>query len=177
MSWLSTTIRDWQTDREQLVRRRHGVIETACGSKNRPTGRTFRVTEAFLERCSRPVLCASFCRFIRVSADRADPNYLYWWFQSSYRSGRMAAFNTQHTGVSRFQWTDFASSTRLALPTRSAQRRIAALLAALDELIAINERRTELLEDLARSLYSASLIPDRGPGEEGSEACPDHRVS
>jgi len=39
------------------------------------------------------------------------------------------------------------------VPGVAAQRRIATLLAALDEIIEINERRIELLEDLARSLY------------------------
>src|SRR5690348_12820515 len=34
------------------------VIETAGGSKDRPTGRTFFVTEDFLERCGRPAVCA-----------------------------------------------------------------------------------------------------------------------
>lgn len=39
------------------------------------------------------------------------------------------------------------------VPSTVVQRRIAAVLAAFDELIAINERRIELLEDLVRWLY------------------------
>lgn len=48
-----------------------------------------------------------------------------------------------------------ASLQRLEIPCPSfdVQRRLAALFAAFDGLIAINERRTELLEDLARSIY------------------------
>ena len=41
----------------------------------------------------------------------------------------------------------------LSAPDVATQRRIAAVLSAFDELIEINERRIELLEDLARSLY------------------------
>jgi type I restriction enzyme S subunit len=39
------------------------------------------------------------------------------------------------------------------VPRLSVQRRISAILAAFDELIQINERRIELLSDLARSIY------------------------
>jgi hypothetical protein len=31
MRWFSTTIDDWNTDREELKRRRYGIIETAAG--------------------------------------------------------------------------------------------------------------------------------------------------
>lgn len=49
------------------------------------------------------------------------------------------------------------------------QRRIAALLSAFDELIEINERRIELLEDLARSLYREWFVHFRFPGHENVE--------
>jgi len=146
------------------------IIETAGGSRGRPTGRTFRVTDEFLERCARPVLCASFCRFIRLNTGGADAAYVYWWLQSLYAAGRMTAFNTQHTGVSRFQWTVFASSTRIALPTRGIQLGVACALAAFDELIAISERRIELLEDLARSLYCEWFMRYRFPGADWTSA-------
>lgn len=41
----------------------------------------------------------------------------------------------------------------VSVPPPDLQRRISAALAAFDDLIAINERRIEVLEDLARSLY------------------------
>jgi type I restriction enzyme S subunit len=53
-----------------------------------------------------------------------------------------------------------------ALPT---QQRIAAVLSAFDELIEINERRIELLEDLARSLHREWFLRFRFPGHEKVE--------
>ena len=50
------------------------------------------------------------------------------------------------------------------IPTLPTQRRIAAALSAFDELIEINERRIELLEDLARSLYREWFVRFRFPG-------------
>jgi type I restriction enzyme S subunit len=52
------------------------------------------------------------------------------------------------------------------LPT---QRRIAAVLSSFDELIEINERRIELLEDLARSLYREWFVHFRFPGHKDVE--------
>ena len=49
-------------------------------------------------------------------------------------------------------------------PPVHAQRRIAAVLSAFDELIEINERRIEVLEDLARSLYREWFVRFRFPG-------------
>jgi type I restriction enzyme S subunit len=55
------------------------------------------------------------------------------------------------------------------VPDVRTQRRIAAVLSAFDELIDINERRIELLEDLARSLYREWFVHFRFPGHEGVE--------
>lgn len=58
------------------------------------------------------------------------------------------------------------------LPPLPAQRRIGGLLSAFDELIAINERRIELLEDLARSLYREWFVRFRFP-DHGDAALHD----
>lgn len=55
---------------------------------------------------------------------------------------------------------------RVSIPDRLTQRRITAALSAFDELIEINERRIELLEDLARSLYREWFVRFRFPGHE-----------
>jgi type I restriction enzyme, S subunit len=55
---------------------------------------------------------------------------------------------------------------KLAIPPLPTQRRIAAVLSAFDELIEINERRIELLEGLARSLYREWFVRFRFPGHE-----------
>jgi type I restriction enzyme S subunit len=56
------------------------------------------------------------------------------------------------------------------VPSVRTQRRIAAMLAAFDDLIAINERRIGLLNDLARSLYREWFVRLRFPGHEIRDA-------
>lgn len=61
------------------------------------------------------------------------------------------------------------------VPGFATQKRIAAVLSAFDELIEINERRIELLEDLARSLYREWFLHFRFPGHEDIE-CVDSEL-
>jgi type I restriction enzyme S subunit len=61
---------------------------------------------------------------------------------------------------------------RVRVPAVATQRRIAAVLGALDELIAINERRIDLLEDIARSVYREWFVRFRAPGFEDNTFAP-----
>jgi len=61
---------------------------------------------------------------------------------------------------------EIVSRISLRVPPSSIQRRVVAVLAAFDELIEINERRIELLEDLARSLYHEWFVRYRYPRHE-----------
>lgn len=58
------------------------------------------------------------------------------------------------------------ASLPLRWPDTPTQHRIASVLSAFDELIEINERRIELLEGLARSLYREWFVRFRFPGHE-----------
>jgi len=50
------------------------------------------------------------------------------------------------------------------VPALGYQKRVAAVVGAFDDLIEINQRRIELLEDLARSLYREWFVRFRFPG-------------
>lgn len=68
--------------------------------------------------------------------------------------------------VDRIPLVDFPGFPIL-IPPLALQRRIRTLLAAFDELIEINQRRIELLEGLAGSLYREWFVRFRFPGYEG----------
>ena len=57
----------------------------------------------------------------------------------------------------------------VTMPPRSVQLQIATVARAFEELIEINERRIELLEDLARSLYREWFVHHRFPEHEDVE--------
>jgi type I restriction enzyme S subunit len=134
------------------------LIETAGGSKDRPTGRTLLVTPSLLEKAGAPVVCASFARVLRFDTDLVDPRYMYWTLQDMYNAGLMEQHQVQHTGVARFQFTRFAETVRVPLPALPVQRRIAAILGALDEKIDLNRRMNRTLEDMAQALFKSWFI-------------------
>jgi type I restriction enzyme S subunit len=61
---------------------------------------------------------------------------------------------------------DIVSRISVSVPDLAMQSRVGAVLGAFDELIEINERRIELLEDLARSLYREWFVRFRFPRNE-----------
>ena len=89
-------------------------------------------------------------RFLRYALD--EPRVAEWLIGQSVGS-TMPNLNAK-----------IVSDLPLLLPDPPTQRRIAAILSAFDELIEINERRIEVLEDLARSLYREWFVRFRFPG-------------
>jgi type I restriction enzyme S subunit len=85
-----------------------------------------------------------------------DPRYASYLLRTISHDGSAAA---AVPGVNR----NHLHALRVRVPDVPTQRRIAAVLAAFDELIALNERRIELLEDLARSLYREWFVRFRFP--------------
>ena len=141
------------------------VLETAGGTSTQSTGRSALITKSFLGRhAGMPVLCASFSRHLRLEKSRYSPRFVYYLLQTLYRSGYMAVFNIQHTGVSGFQYTTFKNHTTLGIPDLPIQRKIAAVLSAFDELLEHNARRMALMEKMAEEIYREWFVRLRFPG-------------
>jgi type I restriction enzyme S subunit len=138
------------------------LIETAGGTKDQPTGRTVFLKERIFEQAPLRITCASFSRFLRVKQDLIRPDYLFWFLQELYRSGVMYPFHVQHTGVARFQYTQFSKSQKIPVPDFSVQEGVASLLAAFDDKIDLNRRMNETLEATARAVFKDWFV-DFGP--------------
>jgi type I restriction enzyme S subunit len=142
------------------------LIEAAGGTKNQITGRTVLLRPQLFARSDIPLTCASFSRFIRFNTQRCDPAFMFWCLQHLYAAGFMHAYHTQHTGVSRFQWTTFSEREPIEIPALSLQRRIAGILSAYDELIENTQRRIRILETMARALYREWFVEFRFPSHD-----------
>lgn len=142
------------------------LIETAGGTATRPTGRAVLVQKRHMDESDLPLICASFARFVRIDRELADPAYIYLWLDNAWRTRELLRYNTQHTGVARFQWTECAESVMIRLPERVLQERIAEPILAIDALIANNRRRIELLEQMAQAIYREWFVHFRYPNHE-----------
>jgi len=145
------------------------LIETAGGTKDQPTGRSVFIPASVVGAAEFPLVCASFARFLRPDPNRVDPQFLFWKLQDEYHSRRMMPYHVQHTGVARFQYTQFAESYLLSLPPLPEQRAIAATLGALDDKIELNRKMNATLEAMARALFRDWFV-DFGPTRARMEA-------
>ncbi len=100
----------------------------------------FLLTEAALNQA----ICA-----LVPDADRADSAFLFYALRAQYETLSSSTAGAAQQNLNAGTIKAFS----ILVPELRTQRRIAALLRALDDLIELNERRIESLEDLARSLY------------------------
>jgi len=149
------------------------LIETAGGTKDQPTGRSVYLRDELFERADKPLLCASFARFLRVREGAADPRYIFWKLQDEYIREALLPFHVQHTGVARFQYTQFAANHRLDLPAElEDQAAIASTLSTLDDKIELNRRMNETLEALAQAIFKDWFVTF-GPTRRKMEGATD----
>jgi type I restriction enzyme S subunit len=143
------------------------IFEMAGGTAKQSTGRSALLNAVFFAKHNEiPVLCASFCRHLRLDQERFNPEFVYYLLQALYDAGYMAVYNIQHTGVSRFQYTSFKKMTVLDIPLLPIQQKNAAILSAYDDLIENNKRRIALLEKMAEEIYREWFVRLRFPGHE-----------
>lgn len=137
------------------------LIETAGGTKDQPTGRSLFLKKHILDR-EIDFTCASFSRFLRIDPQRAFPEFIFWYLQYLYTYGYMYPYHVQHTGVARFQYTQFASQMIFQLPSYVEQQGIAHILGTLDDKIELNRRQNATLEAMAQAIFKEWFV-DFGP--------------
>jgi len=103
-------------------------------------------------------------KIINLKTNQALPEFVFYLFNTpSVREqikGSATGATVKHTAPSRI----YDVST--LLPPLPVQRRIAAILCAYDELIENNQRRIQILEEMARSLYREWFVHFRYSGHE-----------
>jgi len=102
---------------------------------------------------------------IRPDASRLDPFYLNYLLSGPALRGWMEGVANGAT-VPHLNMADIRSMELPPLPTLPAQRKIAAILSAYDDLIENNSRRIKLLEEMAQRIYREWFVKFRYPGHE-----------
>jgi type I restriction enzyme S subunit len=111
------------------------------------------VTQRVVDSFDFPITCASFARFLRPNPEQIDPRYLYWFLQALYQSGEIEQYQVQHTGIARFQYTQFAATQQVPLAEMSTQQAVSEVLGALDDKIAVNLQLSETTEQFLQAAY------------------------
>jgi type I restriction enzyme, S subunit len=106
-------------------------------------------------------------RTVLIRADKAkiDHNYLLYLLLSDTVQGRIVSIANGAT-VGHLNVRDLRGLELPELLAPSAQRKVAAILSAYDDLTENNTRRIKILEEMARTIYSEWFVNFRFPGHE-----------
>jgi type I restriction enzyme S subunit len=123
--------------------------------------------EVGLLRSDAKVFLGQRTMLYRANPQRLDQHYLYYQMIGPYVQ---AVIHGQGSGstVAHLRVPD-AETLPIPMAPLSVQRKIAAVLAAYDELIEANRRRIELLKTLAEEIYREWFVRRRFPGHENAK--------
>ena len=94
------------------------ILEVSGGTAEQPVGRTLLITEDTINRLDGKVICASFCKQIRVKKEVVSPIFFYYWMQFLYETRIIDRFQLQSTGIINFQFEFFLRKGDVLLPSK-----------------------------------------------------------
>ncbi len=99
------------------------VFEVSGGSKGQPVGRSLLVREHLLRAFDEDVMCASFCKLLRVDREIMLPQLLFLHFLRIYDNGQIEKYQVQSTGITNFKFKFFLESELVLVPDADLQTR------------------------------------------------------
>ena len=92
------------------------ILEVSGGTAEQPVGRTILVSQQMLDRFNGQVICASFCKLVRLKKEKISPVYFYYWMQFLYETRIIDRFQLQSTGIINFKFEYFLKKGDVMLP-------------------------------------------------------------
>lgn len=99
---------------------------------------------------------------VRLNTDIANPDFYFYYLNSSITPVKSIVTQGVQAGIRASE----LSEIQVFVPELGTQNRIAAILAAYDDMIENNRRRIKLLEESARLVYREWFVRLRFPGHE-----------
>lgn len=93
------------------------VMEISGGTADQPVGRCTLITQELIDRFKNGnVICASFCKLIRLNKNLISPYFCYYWLQYLYDTRIIDRFQLQSTGIINFKFEAFLKKGLIMLP-------------------------------------------------------------
>ena len=98
------------------------VMEISGGTSEQPVGRTVLVTQDMINRFNDgKVICASFCKMIRLKKEIISPYFFYYWMHYLYDTRIIDRYQLQSTGIFNFKFESFMKKGALMIPPKELQ--------------------------------------------------------
>ena len=133
------------------------IFEVSGGTESQSLGRTCFISKAALKRFDEPVICASFCKLLRVNNKKVSPFYINELLNRMHKTGELKVFQVQSTGISNYQFEDFIDSTKVFLPPKEVQDSFDKLVSPMYDEIQLLGAKNQVLQE-TRDLLLPRLI-------------------
>ena len=138
------------------------VMEISGGTSEQPVGRTVLVTQDMIDRFEGGrVICASFCKMIRLKKEMISPYFFYFWMHYLYDTRIIDRFQLQSTGIINFKFEPFLRKGIVMLPPKelmqSFEDKINPIFKEINQLAIQNENLSRQRDLLLPRLMSGKL--------------------
>ncbi len=125
------------------------ILEKSGGTEKTPVGRVVFCDESIEESI---YLCNNFTQAMRVNQAIAIPRYVFYFMWNLHCSGRTDLLQNKTTGIRNLQVKLYLNE-ECPLPALDEQRKIAAVLDKVGDLIAKRRRQLDKLDELVKSRF------------------------
>lgn len=122
------------------------IIEISGGTAEQPVGRAILVDEHIIKRLDNKVICASFCKLVRVKQDKISPVYFNYWMKFLYDTKIIERFQLQSTGIINFKFEYFLRKGDVLLPPKELMNKFDSIVIPIRENIGLFAKQNENLK-------------------------------
>ena len=138
------------------------IMEISGGTSEQPVGRSVLVTQDMIDRFEDGrVICASFCKLIRLKKEEVSPYYFYYWMRYLYDTRIIDRFQLQSTGIINFKFEAFLRKGLVMLPPMETMKKfesqIIPIIKQINKLATQNENLAKQRDALLPRLMSGKL--------------------
>lgn len=138
------------------------IMEISGGTSEQPVGRSVLVTQDMIDRFKKGrVICASFCKLIRLKRTDISPYFFYYWMRYLYDTRIIDRFQLQSTGIINFKFEAFLRKGLVLLPSMDImnkfESKIIPIIKGINKLAMHNENLTRQRDALLPRLMSGKL--------------------
>ena len=138
------------------------IMEISGGTSEQPVGRSVLVTQDMIDRFEDGrVICASFCKLIRLKKEEVSPYYFYYWMHYLYDTRIIDRFQLQSTGIINFKFEAFLRKGLVMLPPMETMKKfesqIIPIIKQINKLATQNENLAKQRDALLPRLMSGKL--------------------
>ena len=151
INYDDVVIRSINETKVEKKRLRYGdiILEKSGGTEKTPVGRVVFCDESIEKGI---YLCNNFTQAMRVNQDIAIPRYVFYFMWNLHYSGRTDLLQNKTTGIRNLQVKSYLNEN-CPIPPLDEQRKIAAVLDKVSDLIAKRRQQLDKLDNLIKARF------------------------